>query len=205
MYIWTRVANNLWTHESVIMLFTKTPKLHSVSAWTVRHESTCIISFRTRHAESINDDKNDDIHTLIPSFTLSLHVLLMTSQSIGNDATNALRDATIVTRKAISNLFSRPYLWPVAQRNWVFACMTYSHCTRQPLQGQQNIKLQCNILYLSAMSTGYLDGWLPCHWIIWSNDSGTIGPSTERDGLAHGITGGNISIQNMVMVMIVAL
>ena len=34
-----------------------------VSAETVRHESTYIILFLTRHNESINDDKNDDLYT----------------------------------------------------------------------------------------------------------------------------------------------
>ena len=32
-----------------------------VGAETVRHESTYIILFLTRHNESINDDKNDDL------------------------------------------------------------------------------------------------------------------------------------------------
>ena len=34
-----------------------------VSAWTAPHKSTYIILFLTRHNESINDAKNEDLHT----------------------------------------------------------------------------------------------------------------------------------------------
>ena len=37
-----------------------------VSAQTVRHESTYIILFLTRHNVSINDDKNDELYTSYP-------------------------------------------------------------------------------------------------------------------------------------------
>ena len=37
-----------------------------VSVAAVRHERTYIISFLTRHNESINDDKNDDLYTSFP-------------------------------------------------------------------------------------------------------------------------------------------
>ena len=46
-------------------------------------------------SESINNDKNDDQHTSTPCLTNSVD-LLMTSQSIADDVTKALHDATIV-------------------------------------------------------------------------------------------------------------
>ena len=55
---------------------------NQVSRETVRHDSTYIISFLTRHSESINDDKND-----VSCFTRAVFVLLMTSQSIADDVT----------------------------------------------------------------------------------------------------------------------
>ena len=58
-----------------------------MGAWTVRHEGAYIILFRTRHNESINYDKNDDLHTPSPCLTRSVYVLLMTSQSIVDDVT----------------------------------------------------------------------------------------------------------------------
>ena len=58
-----------------------------VSAETVCHESTYIILFLTRHNESINDDKNDDIYTSSLCLTHSVFVLLMTSQSIDDGVT----------------------------------------------------------------------------------------------------------------------
>ena len=58
-----------------------------VSAETVRHESTYIILFLTRHDESINDYKNDKLYTSFPCLTRSVFVLLMTSQSIADDVT----------------------------------------------------------------------------------------------------------------------
>ena len=48
-----------------------------MSADTVRHSSTYIILFLTRHNESINDDKNDDLYTSSPCLTHSGFVLLM--------------------------------------------------------------------------------------------------------------------------------
>ena len=53
----------------------------------VRHETTHIILFLTRHDESINDDKNDDLYTSSPCLSRSFFILLMTSQSIADDAT----------------------------------------------------------------------------------------------------------------------
>ena len=58
-----------------------------VSALTVPHKSTYIILFLTRQNESINDAKYEDLHTSSPCLTRSLYVLLMTSQSIGDDVT----------------------------------------------------------------------------------------------------------------------
>ena len=58
-----------------------------VSAETVRHESTYIILFLTRHSESINDDKNDELYTSSPCLSRSVFFLLMTSQSIADDVT----------------------------------------------------------------------------------------------------------------------
>ena len=42
-----------------------------MSAWTVRHESTYIIKFLTRHNESMNNDKNDVLHTLVTRVSLA--------------------------------------------------------------------------------------------------------------------------------------
>ena len=56
-----------------------------VSAWTVCHKSTYIILYFTRHNESINDVENQDLHNWSPCLTCSVYVLLMTSQSIGDD------------------------------------------------------------------------------------------------------------------------
>ena len=58
-----------------------------VNAEKVRHESTYIILFLTRHTESINDDKNDDLYTSSPCLTCSVFVLRMTPQSIADDVT----------------------------------------------------------------------------------------------------------------------
>ena len=59
-----------------------------VSAETVRHESTYIILFPTRHNESINDYKNDELYTSSsPCLTRSVFIPLMTSQSIADDVT----------------------------------------------------------------------------------------------------------------------
>ena len=58
-----------------------------VSTETVRHESTYIILFLTRHNESVNDYKNDELYTSSPCLTRSVFVLLMTSQSIADDVT----------------------------------------------------------------------------------------------------------------------
>ena len=58
-----------------------------VSAETVRHESTYIILFLTRHNESINDYKNEELYTSSPCLIRSVFVLLMTSQSTADDVT----------------------------------------------------------------------------------------------------------------------
>ena len=58
-----------------------------VSAETVRHESTYIILFLTRHDGCINDDKNGDAYISSPCLTYSVFRLLMTSQSIADDVT----------------------------------------------------------------------------------------------------------------------
>ena len=62
-----------------------------VSALTVPRESTYIILFLTRHKESINDDKNDDLHAstrvTLPRFTFCWwrhNRLLMTAQWTDN-------------------------------------------------------------------------------------------------------------------------
>ena len=57
------------------------------SAETARHESTYIILFLTRHNESIDNDKNDDLYTSSPCLNRSVSVLQMTSQTIADDVT----------------------------------------------------------------------------------------------------------------------
>ena len=49
----------------------------------VRNQSIYI----TRHNESINDDKSNDLHTSTPCPMRSVYVLLMTSQSLADDVT----------------------------------------------------------------------------------------------------------------------
>ena len=71
------MANCLCTHENNTR----------VSASTVLHKSEYIILFLTWHNESINDAKNEDLYTSSPCLIRSLYVLLMTSQSIGDDVT----------------------------------------------------------------------------------------------------------------------
>ena len=66
------MANCLCAHEMVIFMFISYNNYQNntrVSAWTVRHESTYSVSYLTRHNESINDDKNDNLHTSSPCLT----------------------------------------------------------------------------------------------------------------------------------------
>ena len=56
-----------------------------VSAEAVPYESTHL--FLTRHNESTNDDKNDDLYTSSPRLTRPVFALLMTSQSNADDVT----------------------------------------------------------------------------------------------------------------------
>ena len=92
-------------HLMMMILYLRIPEKHSLSsgspsvrAYAVRHKSTYNILFLTRYKESINDVENDGLHTSIPSLTRSVYVLLMTSQAIADDVTNALHDATIIKR-----------------------------------------------------------------------------------------------------------
>ena len=100
MYLFEWWTVSVLTRELFLYLF---PELRSnqgnkhknntrVSAETVRHESSYIILFLTQHNESINDD----LHTSFPCFTLTLFLLLMTSQSIADVL-------TIITWIMISN------------------------------------------------------------------------------------------------------
>ena len=81
----TWVTNSFSAHEG-----NKYKNNTRVSTETVRDESTYIILFLARPNVSIIDDKNDDLYTSSPCLTLSVFVLLMTSQSIA--------DGVIVTR-----------------------------------------------------------------------------------------------------------
>ena len=58
-----------------------------VSTETVRHDSAYIILFLTRHYESINGDKNEDVYTSSPCLIRSVFILLMTSQTIADNVT----------------------------------------------------------------------------------------------------------------------
>ena len=62
-------------------------KITGVSAEIVRHKSTYIISFLTRHDESINNDNKDDIYNSSPCLIRWVVVLLMTSRSFADDVT----------------------------------------------------------------------------------------------------------------------
>ena len=75
------------SREGYFCVYYKHKNNTQVNAETVRHESTYIILFLTRHSESINDDKNDDLYTSSPCLTRSSIVLRMTSQSIADDVT----------------------------------------------------------------------------------------------------------------------
>ena len=94
----TRVTNRFSAHERVILVFisrvakqrgNEYQKKTRVSPETVRQNSTYIILFLTRHNESINDYKNDELYTSSPCLTRLVFVLLMTSQSIADDVTMA--------------------------------------------------------------------------------------------------------------------
>ena len=66
------MANCLCAHEMDILMFISYHNYQNntrVSAWTVRHESAYSMSYLTRHNESINDDKNDNLHTSSPCLT----------------------------------------------------------------------------------------------------------------------------------------
>ena len=90
------MTNCFSAHERVILVFISELRSNEgnqnqnntgVSAETVRHDSTYIILFLTRHNESVNDDKNDDHYVSPPCLIRSVFVLLMTSQSIADDVT----------------------------------------------------------------------------------------------------------------------
>ena len=88
------VTNCFSAQERVILVYV--PRNNSgykhqnkpwVSAETIRHESTYIILFLTRHNESMNDDINDGDYTSSPCLTCWVFILLMTSQLIADDVT----------------------------------------------------------------------------------------------------------------------
>ena len=84
----TRVTNCFSAHKRIVLeIINKYQNNAQVRAESVRYESTYIILFLTRHNESINDDKNDDLYTFFTSRTRLVFVLLMTSQSIADDVT----------------------------------------------------------------------------------------------------------------------
>ena len=115
-----------------------------VSAETVGHDSTWNILFLTRHKESINDDKNDDLYTPSPWLSSSVFVLLMTSQSIADDVTMTRQ---LWRNHVISNpldidfihgdihdrscknycLFSNKHTYNVNQR-WIIPSWYIQHC-----------------------------------------------------------------------------
>ena len=89
------MTNRFSTHERIILVFISRGATQrnwyqnntQVSTETVRHKSTYIILFLTRHNESITDDKHDELYTLTPCLTGSVSFcwwrhnrLLMTSQ-----------------------------------------------------------------------------------------------------------------------------
>ena len=61
-----------------------------VRTWSVCLDNTYIILFLTWLDESINAITNDDLYISTPCLTHLVYVLLMTSQSIADDITNAL-------------------------------------------------------------------------------------------------------------------
>ena len=91
------MTNCFSTHERVILvLICLFPALRSnegnkhqnnaqVSTETVHHRSTYIILFLTRHDESINEDKNNDIYTSSLFLARRVFVLVMTSQFNADD------------------------------------------------------------------------------------------------------------------------
>ena len=83
----TGVTNRFSAHERVILEFIMMINKHQnntrVGTDTVRQESTYITSFLTRHNESINDDKSNDL------YTSSVFFLPLTSYSITDDVTIA--------------------------------------------------------------------------------------------------------------------
>ena len=101
-----------------------------VSVETVHHESIYAILFLTRHNESINYDKIDDLNTSSPCLTLSIFVLLMTSQSIADyvsitrqlwrDHVNS--DIYLVRFHRYSRRYSRPV---VKESRSFYICIIY--------------------------------------------------------------------------------
>ena len=65
----------------------KHQNITQVSAEAVRHESAYIILFPTRHDESTNDDKNNDLYASSLFLTRSMVILVITSKSIADDIT----------------------------------------------------------------------------------------------------------------------
>ena len=83
-----------------------------------------IILCVTRHNESINDDKNDDLHSSNTCLTCLVNILLTTSQSITNDFTMTRQlwfdhvNSDILLIKY--RFYSRRYSRPLVSETWTF-------------------------------------------------------------------------------------
>ena len=93
------------TMEKVILAFIKHQSNTRVSSLQFVTGVTYIILFLAQHNESINYDKNDDLHTSTPCLTRSVYILLMTSQLIADDVT--------MTRQLWRDHVNRPFLTDV--------------------------------------------------------------------------------------------
>ena len=93
------------TMEKVILAFIKHQSNTRVSSLQFVTGVTYIILFLAQHNDSINYDKNDDLHTSTPCLTRSVNILLMTSQLIADDVT--------MTRQLWRDHVNRPFLTDV--------------------------------------------------------------------------------------------
>ena len=82
--------SNLWSNEG-----NKHQHNTPVNIWTVYHQRTYIILFLTCHYEYINGNKREDLHNSISFLIHLVYIVLMMSQLIAYDDTNALHDAIV--------------------------------------------------------------------------------------------------------------
>ena len=137
-------------------------------AW-FRQESTCIVLFLTRYNESVNHEKNDDLPTWNTCLTRSVYVLRMTSQSIIDDVTNALRDTTTSVNRVREKRYLTCYRYRFYSRPFSRPVVSWGH---------QQMETFSALLALCAGNSPHKGQWrgalmfsLICAWInAWVNN-----------------------------------